>query len=164
LDKILCFLSSAFRFRSSSSAILSILHTSTVVMIMNRWTELLFLSFLFFAHSVEVSRLPIVDISPLVHGTVDKAQVIRQIGEYCRNVGFFYISGHGVDLNLQSVSSPYVVDIFFNFVSPQEIDLLAKEYFSLSDEAKKEISMRHGGKAWRGSFLVGDEMTRCLLS
>jgi hypothetical protein len=69
-----------------------------------RWTNLLFLQFLHFGNSAELLRLPIVDISPLIDGTVEQVQAIgQQIGEYCRNVGFFYISGHGIDLNLQSV-------------------------------------------------------------
>jgi isopenicillin N synthase-like dioxygenase len=46
------------------------------------------------------------------------------------------------------------------FYSLQEIENLAEKYFLLPDDRKKEISMHKGGKAWRGSFLVGDELTR----
>ena len=41
--------------------------------------------------------IPIIDISPLVAGDMaGERDVARQIGEACRGIGFFYITGHGV--------------------------------------------------------------------
>lgn len=68
--------------------------------------------------------------------------VISEIGRACRHVGFFYISNHGVDLQLQ-----------------KELENIAIHYFDLPNVEKLSISMDKGGKAWRGSFLVGDEVT-----
>jgi isopenicillin N synthase-like dioxygenase len=43
------------------------------------------------------SPIPVVDISLLVAGdSAGEREVARQIGEACRGIGFFYITGHGV--------------------------------------------------------------------
>ncbi len=39
--------------------------------------------------------LPIVDVSALLSGG-DGASAARAIGEACRDMGFFYATGHGV--------------------------------------------------------------------
>ncbi|NMG08418.1 2-oxoglutarate and iron-dependent oxygenase domain-containing protein [Brasilonema sp. UFV-L1] len=49
----------------------------------------------------EFSLFAIIDISALVSGTDERYMVASQIGEACRECGFFYIVGHGVDENLQ---------------------------------------------------------------
>lgn len=44
-----------------------------------------------------MDRLPIVDIGGLRTGSpVDKAAVAAEIGDACRRIGFFYVTGHGV--------------------------------------------------------------------
>jgi isopenicillin N synthase-like dioxygenase len=44
-----------------------------------------------------MSAIPVIDISPLVSGSAAQAQAAaRALGQACRDVGFFYISGHGV--------------------------------------------------------------------
>lgn len=41
--------------------------------------------------------LPVIDIAPLLSGAEGGAQSVAQaIGDACRSVGFFYISGHGI--------------------------------------------------------------------
>jgi len=45
--------------------------------------------------------LPVIDASPLVDGTGDRGAVAREIDAACREVGFFYVTGHGVDPALQ---------------------------------------------------------------
>jgi len=42
-----------------------------------------------------MSAIPVIDISPLRDGSAARA-VARDLGNACREVGFFYISGHGV--------------------------------------------------------------------
>lgn len=44
-----------------------------------------------------MSAIPVIDISPLVSGSPAQAQAVtKALGQACRDVGFFYISGHGV--------------------------------------------------------------------
>lgn len=95
-------------------------------------------------HSVnqEFSHIPIIDIQPLVAGTEERHTVADQIGQACRQCGFFYIVGHGVDLKLQ-----------------QRLEQLSRQFFAQDLDTKLEISMEQGGKAWRGYFPVGSELT-----
>lgn len=44
-----------------------------------------------------MSAIPVIDISPLVSGSPAEAHAVaKALGQACRDVGFFYISGHGV--------------------------------------------------------------------
>ena len=44
-----------------------------------------------------MTAIPVIDISPLVGGSAAEAQAVaKALGRACRDVGFFYISGHGV--------------------------------------------------------------------
>lgn len=53
------------------------------------------------ARSVDLSEIPVIDFSPFLHGGLaDKADVAAQIAEACTRIGFFYLSGHGVDAAL----------------------------------------------------------------
>jgi isopenicillin N synthase-like dioxygenase len=80
--------------------------------------------------------LPVVDLS------APMPVKAASIGRACRDSGFFYVTGTGVpeDLKLR-------------------VDRAAREFFALPEEAKAEISMDRGGKAWRGWFPVGAELT-----
>jgi isopenicillin N synthase-like dioxygenase len=60
----------------------------------------------------------------------------------CRRHGFFYIAGHGVDEALQA-----------------RLEVLSRQFFDQDLETKMEIRMERGGKAWRGYFPVGGELT-----
>jgi isopenicillin N synthase-like dioxygenase len=41
--------------------------------------------------------IPVIDIAPLIDGSPDDARAVAHaLGQACREVGFFYISGHGV--------------------------------------------------------------------
>src|SRR6185369_9081647 len=88
-----------------------------------------------------MESLPIVDVSPLRLGG-DTAAVAEQIGAAGRDSGFFYVTGHGVPVELR-----------------QRLDALSREFFALSEVDKMEISMERGGRAWRGFFPVGAELT-----
>ncbi len=87
------------------------------------------------------SQLPVIDISRLVAGE-PAASVAREIGNACRQQGFFYVVGHGVDTELQ-----------------EQLEHLSREFFQLDLEAKMAIRMELSGRAWRGYFPVGDELT-----
>src|SRR5262245_48862800 len=90
----------------------------------------------------EFSHIPIIDVRDLVAGTSSKRDVARQIGEACRASGFFYVVEHGVDEKLQ-----------------RRLQQLSSEFFALDVETKMRIRMTLGGRAWRGYFRVGDELT-----
>ncbi|BCJ70671.1 iron/ascorbate oxidoreductase [Catellatospora sp. IY07-71] len=82
------------------------------------------------------AALPIIDLS------ADRATVAAAIQAACRDSGFFYLSGHGVPAELL-----------------KSLDAAAREFFALPEDAKMEIAMARGGRAWRGFFPVGGELT-----
>jgi isopenicillin N synthase-like dioxygenase len=88
------------------------------------------------------SQIPLIDISALVGGTGNRHEVAARIGKACRDCGFFYIVGHGVDDQLQARLEP-----------------VSQQFFAQDLETKLEISMSRGGRAWRGYFPVGGELT-----
>jgi isopenicillin N synthase-like dioxygenase len=86
--------------------------------------------------------IPIIDIGPLIGGMENRYAVAAEIGRACREYGFFYTTGHGVDEGLQ-----------------QRMEQLSRRFFAQDVETKMEIRMARGGRAWRGYFPVGDELT-----
>jgi isopenicillin N synthase-like dioxygenase len=88
------------------------------------------------------SRIPIIDISALVSGTDERYEAAARIGQACRNSGFFYIIGHGVDEALQL-----------------RLEEISRQFFAQDLDKKLEIDMSCGGRAWRGYFPVGGELT-----
>ncbi len=88
--------------------------------------------------------LPIVDMSPLLRPDLNAEQDVlaRTIAAACRAHGFFYVVGHGVDPRLLA-----------------RLDAAARRFFALPVAQKEEIAMTRGGRAWRGWFAVGDELT-----
>ena len=86
--------------------------------------------------------IPIVNVSGLVSGTEDSHEVGAKIRHACREYGFFYIIGHGVDEELQ-----------------RRLEEVSKQFFAQDIDTKQEISMSLGGRAWRGYFPVGGELT-----
>ncbi len=84
--------------------------------------------------------LPVIDVAPLFgRDEAARARAADAIGRACRDNGFFYATGHGVD--------------------PSRLDALAREFFALPEPEKLAIAMARGGKAWRGFFPVGGELT-----
>jgi len=92
--------------------------------------------------SGDFSTLPIIDVSSLVTGTCDAMKTAEQIALACRESGFFYIIGHGVSEDLQC-----------------RLEVLSRDFFNQPSDAKLSIDMSKGGKAWRGYFPVGGELT-----
>jgi isopenicillin N synthase-like dioxygenase len=95
-----------------------------------------------------VDPLPIVDIAPLI-GRAGRAEVVdgeavaaMAIDRACRDLGFFLIRGHGVDPELLA-----------------SLDRAARTFFGLPAEQKAAIAMASGGRAWRGWFPEGGELT-----
>jgi isopenicillin N synthase-like dioxygenase len=92
--------------------------------------------------NVKLSEVPVIDVSPLVTRAADRAGVAEAIDRACREVGFFYVSHHGVDEGLQ-----------------RRLEDVSRRFFAQDTAAKMEISMDRGGRAWRGYFPVGAELT-----
>ena len=94
--------------------------------------------------ALPAATLPIVDIAPMLDGADPEAsgRVATQIGEACRAHGFFYIAGHGIDDALQ-----------------RGLREASRTFFALPAAEKMRVAMLHGGRAWRGYFPVGGELT-----
>jgi len=92
----------------------------------------------------QASSLPVIDISPLLARgrSTATSQVAREIDGACRDSGFFYVTGHGI-----------APDLF------ARLDAASRRFFALPDAEKLEIRMARGGRAWRGYFPVGGELT-----
>jgi isopenicillin N synthase-like dioxygenase len=86
--------------------------------------------------------LPVIDVSPLLHEGADRKPVADALREACRTFGFFYASGHGI-------ASALIRDL----------DTQARAFFALPESEKLRIEMARGGRAWRGYFPVGAELT-----
>jgi isopenicillin N synthase-like dioxygenase len=83
-----------------------------------------------------MKTLPLVDLS------APQDEIAARIAAACRDSGFFYVTGHGVPDTLL-----------------RDLDAAAREFFALPDDAKAEVAMSRGGRAWRGWFPVGGELT-----
>ncbi len=56
--------------------------------------------------------------------------------------GFFYVTGHGVPKRLVS-----------------RLETLSRRFFEQDQRSKLDIGMERGGRAWRGYFPIGSELT-----
>lgn len=90
--------------------------------------------------------LPVIDVSALVAedrgNPAGRAAVARDIAAACRAHGFFYATGHGVDPALIA-----------------RLDTLSRRFFALPEADKLRWRMALGGRAWRGYFVTGGELT-----
>lgn len=97
------------------------------------------------ARAQGLHEIPVIDIGPLVAEQNDVAAltaVAEQLGQACREHGFFYIVGHGVGEDLQ-----------------ERLEGACRRFFAQDLADKLRIHMSRGGRAWRGYFPVGEELT-----
>jgi len=87
-------------------------------------------------------RLPVIDLSLFDVGGTWRDHVAAQVDWAASEFGFFYIVGHGIE--------PGVIDSLLG---------LSRSFFEQSAEQKHRIHMSRGGRAWRGYFPVGGELT-----
>jgi isopenicillin N synthase-like dioxygenase len=44
-----------------------------------------------------VTAIPVIDVAPLLNGSAEQMRAVAQeLGSACRDVGFFYVTGHGI--------------------------------------------------------------------
>jgi isopenicillin N synthase-like dioxygenase len=89
--------------------------------------------------------VPVIGIGALVAddtSQTERSRVAVEIDRACRSIGFFGISGHGLDPMLF-----------------ERLDNAAREFFELPETTKAEIAMPRAGAAWRGWFPVEGELT-----
>ncbi|ACY14189.1 isopenicillin N synthase family dioxygenase [Haliangium ochraceum] len=90
--------------------------------------------------------LPVIDMAPLLApagaSSRARAEVVGQLEAACRDSGFFYVVGHGVDQECLA-----------------RLDAASRRFFALPLADKMAIDMARGGRAWRGYFPVGGELT-----
>lgn len=89
-----------------------------------------------------MAEVPEIDIRSLRAGGREAMAAALALDAACRDVGFFAVVGHGVDPALQD-----------------HLDSLARHFFSRPTSEKQEIAMARAGRAWRGWFPVGGELT-----
>jgi isopenicillin N synthase-like dioxygenase len=66
--------------------------------------------------------IPIIDLAMFRQGLAGREQVVSALGQACRGIGFFYLTGHGLSETLRN-----------------RMFRLSADFFSLSDEAKRRI-------------------------
>jgi len=81
-------------------------------------------------------QLPVIDLCSA------RPQLAQDLDAACRQFGFFYLVGHGV----RAARVPALMDS-------------AREFFDRPLEDKRAIHMSKGGRAWRGYFQLGEELT-----
>src|SRR5262245_28622233 len=87
--------------------------------------------------------IPTISVAALRTGEpTGVAAVARRIGEACREHGFFTIVDHGIPAALGG-----------------ELLAAARAFFALGEQRKQQIAMARGGRAWRGYFPIGGELT-----
>ena len=82
------------------------------------------------------TSLPVIDMSG------ELQTVAAEIEAACRDTGFFYVTGHGVPADLL-----------------HRLEAVSRAFFQLPTPSKMEIAMPRGGRAWRGYFPLGAELT-----
>jgi isopenicillin N synthase-like dioxygenase len=86
-------------------------------------------------------QLALIGIGPLLDAS-DATAVAGAIDAACRSLGFFRVTGHGIDPTLLT-----------------RMDRLARAFFALDDANKEPYAMSNAGTAWRGWFPVRGELT-----
>jgi isopenicillin N synthase-like dioxygenase len=90
-----------------------------------------------------MQQLPVIDMSALFGSDAEgRGHVAAEIERACRAHGFFYLTGYGIALR-----------------GLEALEAQSRPFFALPIEDKMAISMSRGGRAWRGFFPVGGELT-----
>jgi isopenicillin N synthase-like dioxygenase len=91
--------------------------------------------------SKTMNSLPVVDVSGLTSGNLaERSAVAAELGRACREIGFFYLSNHGIP--------EATCDAVFS---------AARDFFSLPRESKELYSCKRSPYRDRGYFAMEDE-------
>jgi isopenicillin N synthase-like dioxygenase len=85
------------------------------------------------------TEIPVIGITPLLANTAAKAETVAAIGHACREIGFFYVTGHGVPEAL-------IAQVYAE----------AKRFFALPEAEKEKVAIEHS-PCHRGWFRLGGE-------
>jgi isopenicillin N synthase-like dioxygenase len=88
------------------------------------------------------SEIVVVDAGPFLARSSSRRAEAASIRRACRDCGFFYVTGHGVSATLLA-----------------RLEEQSRAFFALPLEQKLAIRMARGGRAWRGYFPIGGELT-----
>ena len=88
------------------------------------------------------AKVPLLDLRWFHGSDTEKKDLARQLRLACQEFGFFYVKGHGVDPTLQT-----------------RLEERSAHFFAADVGTKMQIRMELGGKAWRGYFPIGAELT-----
>ncbi len=91
-----------------------------------------------------MSTIPIIGMSALFERAENARRAITadEIARACWDTGFFYVREHLIPDDLIC-----------------KLDAMSRRFFALEEPEKLEIAMARGGRAWRGYFPVGGELT-----
>jgi len=89
-----------------------------------------------------IDELALIDVGPLLTADADPSHVARRIDRACRQLGFFRVTGHGIDTDLLP-----------------RLDRAARAFFDMPDADKAMVEMSRAGAAWRGWFPLRGEVT-----
>jgi isopenicillin N synthase-like dioxygenase len=89
-----------------------------------------------------VDGLPLIDVAALAGDGPAHERAVLALAGACERAGFFYAVEHGVSRELQ-----------------ERLERVSRAFFALPMARKLEIEMARGGRAWRGYFPVGAELT-----
>jgi isopenicillin N synthase-like dioxygenase len=91
-----------------------------------------------------VERLPVIDMAALFDrgDGAGRTRVAEAIRTACEAHGFFYLVGHGVSARVLA-----------------NLETESRRFFARPAAEKMAVSMERGGRAWRGYFPVGGELT-----
>ena len=80
--------------------------------------------------------------APLIDLALSPALTAPALRAACSENGFFLVANHGVSPELE-----------------RRLEMLSANFFAWDEARKLEIAMARGGRAWRGYFPVGGELT-----
>ncbi|WP_186367379.1 isopenicillin N synthase family dioxygenase [Yersinia aldovae] len=96
----------------------------------------------FAANPAPINQLPRLDLSQLNGSDAERQAFLLALRDAARDIGFFYLTGHGIDSTLL-----------------QQIQTLARQFFALPDEEKQSVAMLHSPH-FRGYNRAASELTR----
>jgi isopenicillin N synthase-like dioxygenase len=94
------------------------------------------------SHSLEISALPSLDLSLLDGSAAQRQAFLDDLRHAARDVGFFYLTGHGIDSGLLNLVQDH-----------------ARRFFALPDSEKEAVGMINSAH-FRGYNRAASEITR----